>query len=223
MNADGSNPVHLTAQDAGDIVTPWSPDGKIAFQRSVNDSDYAWEVWVMNADGRDQRRLTDRPGRGVGALWSPDGSSFAASSARRRWLTPTRRPANPLAMRRAIIGLLVLALIAGGFGLGYVSGRAADDRRVPNLLGLGTEDRGQAAARRDVAAVGLRVGKVGWMACASDERGLVVYQNPSAGTIVPKGATVNIAIGGAGIGLFSRDQQPCLPGEQEQTGQPVSA
>jgi hypothetical protein len=33
----------------------------------------------------------------------------------------------------------------------------------------------------------------GW--CASDENGLVVHQNPPAGTVVPTGATVNIANG----------------------------
>lgn len=138
-------------------------------------------------------------------------------------LDADRASANPSVVRRALIGLVVLALIAGGFGLGYVVGTHADDRLVPNLLGLGTEDGGQAAARRELATVGLRVGKVGWMVCASDETGLVVHQNPPAGTVVPRGATVNIAIGGAGIGLFSRDPEPCLPAEQLRAGQPPSA
>ena len=110
--------------------------------------------------------------------------------------------------------------MSGAFGAGYVVGTHADDRRVPNLLGLGTEDGGQAAARRELATVGLRVGMVGWMRCASDENGLVVHQNPPAGTIVPKGATVNIAIGDDGthlIGIFG-SVEPCLPGEQQPAG-----
>ncbi len=125
-------------------------------------------------------------------------------------------------MHRALVGLVVLAVIVGGFGLGYVVGTHADDRRVPNLLGLGTKDGGQAAARRELAAVGLRVGKVGRMTCAPDENGLVVQQNPLAGAVVPEGATVNITIGGAGIGLFTGDPKPCLPGEQQPAGQPPS-
>lgn len=116
---------------------------------------------------------------------------------------------------------VLMALIAGAFGTGYFVGSHADETRVPNLLGLGTGDGGQAAARRELATVGLRVGKVGWMVCASDENGLVVRQNPPAGTIVSKGATVNIAIGDDGthlIGLFGTPD-PCL-GEQQLAGQP---
>jgi beta-lactam-binding protein with PASTA domain len=133
-------------------------------------------------------------------------------------LTPTRRLANPLAVRRAVIGFALLALVAGAFTLGYVLGAHADDRHVPNLLGLGTEDGGQAAARRALAAADLRVGKVASIVCDTDERGLVVRQNPPPGAMVPAGATVNIGIGGGGIGLFSGDPPPCLPGEQTPAG-----
>jgi beta-lactam-binding protein with PASTA domain len=123
-----------------------------------------------------------------------------------------------------VLTLVVVALIAGGFTVGYYVGSHADDRRVPKLLGLGTEDGGQAAARRELAAVGLRVGKVGRMLCAPDENGLVVQQNPVAGAVVPKGATVNIAIGDDGThltGIFVAPE-PCLPGEQQPAGQPPS-
>jgi beta-lactam-binding protein with PASTA domain len=123
-------------------------------------------------------------------------------------------------VRRALLGVGVLALIAGGFGLGYVVGTHTNDRRVPNLLGLGAGDGGQAAARRELAPVGLRLGQVRWKSCASDERGLVVQQNPSAGTVVPRGATVNISIGGAGIGIFRGEPKQCLPGKQQPAGQP---
>jgi len=116
-----------------------------------------------------------------------------------------------------MLTLVVVALIAGGFGGGYYVGTHADDRRVPNLLGLGTENGGQAAARHELAGHGLRVGKVGWIVCTSDENGLVVFQNPPAGTIVPKGATINIAIGSHGSRLFGIPE-PCLPGEQQPAG-----
>jgi beta-lactam-binding protein with PASTA domain len=125
-------------------------------------------------------------------------------------------------VRRVILALIVVALIAGGFGAGYYVGNRAEDRRVPNLLGLGTENGGQAAALHELAGHGLRMGKVGWMVCTPDENGLVVQQSPPAGTVVPKGATVNIAIGDDGthlIGLFPRGSvKSCLPGTQQPAG-----
>jgi hypothetical protein len=130
--------------------------------------------------------------------------------------------ANPAVVRRAMLALVGVALIAGAFWIGYYVGSHAEDRHVPNLLGLGTEDRGQAAARQELATVGLRVGKVGWMVCASDENGLVVQQSPPVETVVPKGATVNIAIGDDGthlIGLFPRGSvKSCLRGTQQPAG-----
>lgn len=124
-------------------------------------------------------------------------------------------------MRRVVIGFALLAFVVGSFALGYILGTHAEDRRVPNMLGLGTEDGGQAAARRALAAVDLRVGKVASIVCDSDERGLVVRQNPSPGVMVPAGATVNIGIGGAGIGLFGNPGE-CLPGAQTPAGLPNS-
>ena len=120
-----------------------------------------------------------------------------------------------------MLTLVVFAVIAGAFGAGYYVGNHANDRHVPNLLGLGTADGGQAAARHELAGHGLRLGKVGRLICTPDENGLVVRQNPPAGAVVPKGATVNIAIGDDGthlIGLFGTPN-PCLPGEQRPAGQ----
>lgn len=127
-------------------------------------------------------------------------------------------------MRRLLVGLVVVALAAGGFGLGYIVGTRAGRTEVPDVLGLGTQNGGQAAARREFAAAGLRLGRVGRMLCASDENGLVVQQNPPAGTIVSKGSTVNVAIGNDGthiIGIFGTPE-PCLPGVQQPAGQPPS-
>jgi beta-lactam-binding protein with PASTA domain len=115
-------------------------------------------------------------------------------------------------VRRVLVALVVVALIAGAFGSGYYGSRA-DDRRVPNLLGSGTESGGQAAARHALAAHGLRLGRVGWMVCTSDELGLVVRQNPPAGTVVPEGAKVNVAIGRSRL-IFG-GPEPCLPGKQQ--------
>ena len=121
-----------------------------------------------------------------------------------------------------MLALVSAVLIAGAFGIGYYVGSHADEKHVPNLLGLGTEVGGQAAARRELATVDLRVGKVGRLVCASDENGLVVQQSPPAGTVVPKGATVSIAIGDNGthlIGLFPRGSvKSCLPGTQQPAG-----
>ncbi len=136
-------------------------------------------------------------------------------------LDPCTGMANPPIMHRVLMGFLVAVLLTGTFVAGFVVGRHADDRRVPSLLGLGTNDGGQAAARRELAAVGLRIGRVTWVTCASDETGLVVTQNPPSGTVVPQGATVNVGIGGPGVGLFSNDPEPCLPGRQHPAGQPA--
>lgn len=56
------------------------------------------------------------------------------------------------------------------------------------------------------------------MVCASDENGVVVDQTPPAGAVVPKGATVNIAIGDDGthlIGIFGT-RTPASPANSGQ-------
>ena len=128
-------------------------------------------------------------------------------------------------MRRLLAAVVVVGISVGAFGVGYVVGTRANRVAVPDMLGLGMQNGGQAAARQALAGVGLRVGKVGWKMCTSDENGLVVAQNPPAGTVVPKGSTVNIAIGDDGtqlIGLFDA-VKPCLPGIQHPAGQPPSS
>jgi hypothetical protein len=37
--------------------------------------------------------------------------------------------------------------------------------------------------------------------------------------VVPRGATVNISIGGVGIGIFRGEPEQCLPGKQQPAGQ----
>jgi hypothetical protein len=127
-------------------------------------------------------------------------------------------------MRRWLGGIVIVGLLVS-FCLGYLAGKHSDDARVPNLLGLGTQHGGQAAAREALAAAGLRVGKVVKRLCAPDENGLVVSQSMPAGTAVPKNSTVNISIGEDPTHLISifvdQSPDPCLPGEQEPAGQPL--
>ncbi|UCC48931.1 MAG: PD40 domain-containing protein, partial [Gemmatimonadota bacterium] len=69
MNADGSNPVRLTDNPAGDYEPAWSPDGtRIAFM-SYRDGNY--EIYVMEADGSNPARLTDNPAGDNHPAWSP--------------------------------------------------------------------------------------------------------------------------------------------------------
>ena len=127
-----------------------------------------------------------------------------------------------MGMRRSFVGLVVGAMTLTAFGLGYVAGQGADDTQVPNLLGSGTENGGQAAAREALTEAGLRLGRVGRSYCAPDEHGLVVRQTPSIGKTVPVDSTVNIVIGDDGTHLIglSGTADPCLPGEQNPAGQP---
>jgi beta-lactam-binding protein with PASTA domain len=124
-------------------------------------------------------------------------------------------------LRRALIVLVALGIAAGGYGFGNVKGTRADAARVPNLLALGTQGGGQAAASRELHEVGLRVGRVRWQLCGRDELGLVVGQAPSPGAVIPTGSVVNIVIGDNGtriIGLFPDPLPPCLPGLQLPAG-----
>jgi TolB protein len=72
-NADGSNPVNLTARisnTSDEAVPAWSPDGtQIAFASSLHEYDETtYEIFVIDADGRNLKRLT----HGTGSNWDPD-------------------------------------------------------------------------------------------------------------------------------------------------------
>jgi len=80
MNADGSNPIRLTYDDAADLYPGWSPDGrKITFE---SDRDGNSEIYVMNADGSSPVNVTHNPAADVHARWSPRGNTIAFDSDR---------------------------------------------------------------------------------------------------------------------------------------------
>ena len=75
MDADGSNVVNLTNNNATDDATPaWSPDGsKIAFRRgcvsSLTCPMFPSGIYVMNADGSNPVNLTNNA-RDVWPTWA---------------------------------------------------------------------------------------------------------------------------------------------------------
>ena len=80
MNADGSDPVRLTASPGFDENPSWSPDGRrIAFD-SMRDGNL--EIYVMNADGSGSVRVTDHPAIDAIPSWSPDGKRIVFVSER---------------------------------------------------------------------------------------------------------------------------------------------
>jgi len=82
VNADGSDPVRLTASRALEQPAAWSPDRKqILFTRWPPGSSNS-DVYVMDADGRHVRRLTRSGSEDIAAAWSPDGSRILFTSTR---------------------------------------------------------------------------------------------------------------------------------------------
>jgi Tol biopolymer transport system component len=81
MNADGSDPRHLTTDNLfPSLLCSWSPDGtRITFTRSGR-------IFVMNADGTNPLALTtprQDSQEDMDAQWSPDGSKIAFSRVQR--------------------------------------------------------------------------------------------------------------------------------------------
>lgn len=70
INADGSNPVSLTATPEYDDHPRWSPDGRrIVFCRVINEDHF--ELFIVNEDGSGALRLTQSGASECPASWSP--------------------------------------------------------------------------------------------------------------------------------------------------------
>jgi Tol biopolymer transport system component len=75
MNANSSNQLRLTNNEAEDYSPAWSPDGKyIAFVSTRDDNS---EIYRMNADGSNQLLLTNNEAKDYSPVWSPDGKHIA--------------------------------------------------------------------------------------------------------------------------------------------------
>jgi len=75
-NADGSNPVNLTARisnTSNEAVPAWSPDGtQIAFASNLHEYDETTsEIFVIDADGRNLKQLTNGTGTNYEPDWQP--------------------------------------------------------------------------------------------------------------------------------------------------------
>ena len=84
VDADGSNPVNLTAANGGagaeDSDPSWSPDGsKIAF---TSDRGGGAEIWVMGSGGGNPTTLTSANGRDEQPAFSPDGTRIVFTARR---------------------------------------------------------------------------------------------------------------------------------------------
>ncbi len=79
-DADGTNVVQLTDDDAVDSAPAWSPDGtRLAFESTRDGTDH--EIYVMDLASRSVTRLTDNDVHDEGPAWSPDGRFMAFTRA----------------------------------------------------------------------------------------------------------------------------------------------
>jgi Tol biopolymer transport system component len=70
MNADGSDQHRITDGFTSDHSPAWSPDGRIAFVRSMR-------IFKMDADGSNPTQVTDEASSAYGPTWSPTGHRIA--------------------------------------------------------------------------------------------------------------------------------------------------
>jgi TolB protein len=80
MNADGSEQVKLTDDDAFNAQPNWSPQGDRIVFNSNRDGDF--DIYAMDPDGSNLEQLTNVSGQDSGPRYSPDGSEIVFQSAR---------------------------------------------------------------------------------------------------------------------------------------------
>jgi TolB protein len=74
MNADTSDSLQITHDDANHEDPAWSPDGKlIAF---VSNRNARYQIFIMRPDGSDVRLVANTEGRATVPRWSPDGKTI---------------------------------------------------------------------------------------------------------------------------------------------------
>ena len=73
MDANGTDQIRLTYNNADDEEPDWSPDGTHIVFSSFRDGHY--EIYVMNANGDNQTRLTYTNGHAIQPDWCPTGST----------------------------------------------------------------------------------------------------------------------------------------------------
>jgi TolB protein len=110
IRPDGSDPVQLTDDEAGEHEASWSPDGSLIVFAAGED-DLSQDVFLMSADGSDVRRLTDWQGLDLLPVWSPDGRWIAFASDRDA--TPAQQASNRSG-DAIFTGLSVYAMRADG-------------------------------------------------------------------------------------------------------------
>jgi tricorn protease len=145
-NADGSNPLRLTANVARNTFPRLSPDGQwVAFTSNRMGND---DVWVMPSSGGEPRQLTFFSGNDTVLGWTPDGRRvlFATARGPGAWGSPLYTVSKdgglpePLPMDRAGDGMIrqdgsLVAFNRGSFRFtrkGY-RGNNSDDVWVQDL------------------------------------------------------------------------------------------
>ena len=78
MNPDGSNPVNLTRDVAGDFHPAWSPTGEQILFTSFREEGKEPSLYLMDLDGNNIRKVLDNWYSRSSATWAPDGKRIAS-------------------------------------------------------------------------------------------------------------------------------------------------